>query len=604
LRSAALAPALLVLVVASSGCSRSGVAASAYHDSHPLPVDTMTVDAPTIGTYGGRYVLAQTIGPKSFNAIMQNETSSSDVTNEMFIGLADFNNLSQQDIPLLAKSWELAPDDLTWTFHLRRGAAFSDGHPMTSDDVLFSFQVALDEKLHPGIQDLLKMNGKPFEVSAPDSYTVVIKTPQFNVLLPAVASVVRVMPKHVLEPVYKAGNFASAYNIGTNPDSIVTSGPFRLKQYVPGDKTVLTRNPYWFGVDAKGQRLPYLDELVYLIVPDQDAADLKFRSGEVDAVDNVKPENYAWYEDNQKQGNYTLYDLGAGLNSNMMWFNLNRVRKPIKGKKLGAPYVDPIKYAWFNQINFRRAVSMAIDREAIIKSVFFGDAVKAWSTATPGNKIWYQPDLIRYDYDPEQAKKLLADLGWKDKDGDGFLEDTHGNPVSFTLKTNGDNTIRVKMGNFIKDDLAKVGVKVNLTPVDFNTLITNLREDYQYESISLGLQTGVPPEPGMGQNTWRSSGRTHYWNAQQPSPETPEEARIDQLMDANLATRDMSVRLSTWKDMQNILNEQCWVIWLPALKVKVPVRDRFGNLQPVVIPHRLLWNIDRVYVKPGARPRA
>ena len=121
------------------------------------------------------------------------------------------------------------------------------------------------------------------------------------------------MPKHVLEPIFKAGNFASAYNVSTPPDQIVTSGPWRLKQYAPGEKTVLEPNPYWFGVDEKNNRLPYLDELVFLEVPDQDAADLKFRAGQIDGLDNVKPENYQWYADNQQQGNYTLYDLGPAL---------------------------------------------------------------------------------------------------------------------------------------------------------------------------------------------------------------------------------------------------------------------------------------------------
>src|SRR5581483_4203566 len=116
------------------------------------------------------------------------------------------------------------------------------------------------------------------------------------------------------------------------------SGPWRLQQYVPGEKTVLTRNPHWFGVDQENHRLPYLNELVYLIVPDQDAADLKFRSGEVDAIgDNVKTDNYRWYEDHQREGNFTLHDLGPRLATNFFWFNLNPVRRPTPGKKVGEP---------------------------------------------------------------------------------------------------------------------------------------------------------------------------------------------------------------------------------------------------------------------------
>src|SRR6185295_16393906 len=111
---------------------------------------------------------------------------------------------------------------------------------------------------------------------------------------------------------------------------------------------------------------------------------------------------------------------------------------------------------------------------------------------------------------------LLASLGWKDSNNDGVLEDQGGHPVSFSLKTNGDNLLRVSMANFIRDDLAKVGIKVTLTPVDFNTLISNLRDDFQYDAILLGLSGASPPDPGMSQNVWRSSGLTHNWNIRQP----------------------------------------------------------------------------------------
>ncbi len=161
---------------------------------------------------------------------------------------------------------------------------------------------------------------------------------------------------------------------------------------------------------------------------------------------------------------------------------------------------------------FRRAVSMAIDRQAMIPSVFFGEGHKNWAIATPANKIFHSPDLVRDDYNVEESKKLLASLGFKDGNGDGVLEDTRGNPITFTLKTNSDNTLRIALANFVKDDLAKVGINVVLAPADFNTIITNIRADFQYDALLLGLQSGVPPDPAMMQNLYRSSGLTHFWN--------------------------------------------------------------------------------------------
>jgi peptide/nickel transport system substrate-binding protein len=596
---------ILVLVVCSlAACRRRAAEVSEYQDPHPLPEDALAVEAPSVGRHGGRFVFAVTGNPRSFNAIMANETSTTDITNHhLFTFLVHYDNARQQQVPMIAKSWEVSSDGLTWTFHLRRGAKFSDGHPITSADVLFSAQVALDETLHPAIQDLLKLNGKPFEFSAPDPHTVRVRTQMpYATMLVALGSL-NIMPKHILEGAFNSSGFASAYNVNTPPEQIVTSGPWKVLQYVAGEKTVLGRNPYWFGVDKANKRMPYLNEVVFLIVPDQDAADLKFRSGELDAVDNVKPENYRWYADNQASGGYTLHSLGPEMNSRFFWFNLNKVQPPVRGetavpgKQVGDSVVDPVKYAWFSNPVFRRAVSMAVDRDALIRSVFFGEGTKSWSISGPSNKEWHSPDLPHEDYDLAESRRLLAGIGFRDANGDGVIEDARGNPVTFQLKTNADNTMRVATANFIRDDLSKVGIRVILAPVDFNSLITNLRNDLQYEAILLGSQSGVPPDPANAQNFLRSSGLSHYFFVKQQKPASPAEARIDQLIDRLVTTLDMSERKAIWKQIQTIWNEQAWMVWLPILNVKVPVSNRFGNVQPSVLAHRILWNIEQVYVK-------
>jgi peptide/nickel transport system substrate-binding protein len=588
---------LLAALTVGTGCRRRAADVAEYNDHHPLPEEPFVIDAPSVGKHGGRFVLGSIQNPRTFNATMANEQSSGDITERTFATLTEYDNAQQKVIPWLAKSWEVAPDGLTWTYHLRKGAKFSDGHPITSEDVLFSFQLIYDETLHPSAQDLLIMGGKKFEVTAPDPHTVVIKTPSPNAALVECVANVRIMPKHVLEEAYKKGDYASAYNVGTPPDKIVTSGPWRISQYVPGEKTVLARNPYFFGVDKNNQRLPYLDEIVFLIVPDFDAADLKFRAGELHGLDDVKPENYNWYKDNQQNNNFTFYDLGADLNTNHFWFNLNEVQKPTPGKKIGEPFADPKKYAWFNNQDFRRAISLAIDREAMIPSVFYGEAVKNWAIATPGNKVWHSPDLLKLDYNPDEAKKLLAGLGWKDRNGDGIIEDTRGNAVTFSLKTNSSNTTRIAMMNFIKADLAKVGINVITTPVDFNTLITNLRDDFQYDAMLLGLQSSAPPDPSMMQNVWRSTGATHSWFLKQVKPDTPQEARIDQLMDVIVGTHDLAARQRAYKEIETIANDMAWMTWLPVRIQKIPVSNRFGNLRPSILRHRILWNSYNLFVK-------
>jgi len=274
------------------------------------------------------------------------------------------------------------------------------------------------------------------------------------------------------------------------------------------------------------------------------------------------------------------------------------VKRPGGKKAVGEPYVDAVKYGWYSSPDFRRAVSMAIDRDGIIRSVFFGDAMRNWSLMTPGYRLFHDPRTLGPDYDPAGARRLLARLGLLDRDRDGVLEDVKGNPVRFTLKTNSSSTTRVQMCNFVRDDLARVGIQCTVTPVDFNTMLNNMREDFDYDAILGGLGAAVPPDPGMGGNFYRSSAVSHFWNTRQARPESPDEARLDALFDELISTGDLSTRRRISAEMDRLVNAESWVIWLPTMKVKLPVRNRFGNVHPSLIPHRLLWNIETVFVKP------
>jgi peptide/nickel transport system substrate-binding protein len=589
----------MLALIACAGCgSARGRVAGEYVDPHPLPLDTLTFETAEPGRYGGRFVIAVTTDPKTFNRIMSNEQSSNDITNLMFVGMAEYDNNTQQIYPLLARSWEVNPDGRTWTWHLRRGARFSDGHPITSADVLFMFEVLYDAELHPSLQDLLKVDGQPFEVSAPDSYTVVTRAAAPHALMAATVGSLKIMPRHVLEPAYRRGDFAAAYSLSTPPESLVTSGAFRLRQYLPGEKVVLERNPYWFGVDTQGRRLPYLDELAFLVVPDQNTAAIKFHAGEVDALDNVKPEDYKTYIDGAVDGNYTVHDLGPSLTTNFLWFNLNLRKTAKPGKPAGEPEVGRVKYAWFANRAFRHAISMAIDRDAVIRGPFYGEAVENWSAPSVGARPWGQHGIAGPSYDPSRAAAILDSLGWVDRNGDGIREDRGGHPIRFQLRTNSDNAVRVAVANLIQDDLAKIGIACTPAPVEFNTMITSLRQDFQYEAMLMGLGSGVPADPGMYANFFLSSGTSHYWHVRQTRPGSRAEAEIDRWYAALIANHDESKRLQAWSEIVKRLNEECFVIWLPSQMIKVPVRNGFGNVHPTVIPHRILWNIDRVFVKP------
>ena len=602
------AAAWLALVAAGilSGCGGGGTGGSAFVDRVPLPPDTLTTPMDELGRHGGRFVVGATSSPKTFNPIMSNETSSADVIAQLFASLTDIDYVTQADIPVLAKSWEFSDGGRTVTYHMRRGACFSDGHPITSEDVKFCFDVVMDPALHPSMQDALTMDvgGKrlPFTYSAPDSYTFVVTAPATDALiLPHVANI-RILPKHVLEAATKAGRFASSYTTATPPESLVTSGPWRLKEHLENQQTVLARNPYWIGVDAKGRRLPYLDEIVFRVARDQDAAAQMFHAGELDGLDNVKAEDYKKYTAEQKQKGFVLYDIGPHFNTNFLWFNLNRVRKPEKGKKIGDPKVEGWKFALFSNRDFRRAVSMAVDRDAIIRGPFYGYGAKGWAQFTPGNPRWYDASITGPDLDPEGAKRLLDQLGLKDRNGDGVREDAAGHDVAFSIVYNGDNKLRQGISTLLQDDLAKVGIKLTPAGMDFNTMVTKTRHEFDYDACLLGLGSAVPSDPGMGPNFWRSSGLTHYWDVGQPRPDTPAEARIDSLFQVNVSTTDLAARKAAYRQMAEILNEECFVIWLPTLELKIPIRNRFGNVHPSPMPHRILWNSAVLFDKhPGQK---
>jgi peptide/nickel transport system substrate-binding protein len=375
----------------------------------------------------------------------------------------------------------------------------------------------------------------------------------------------------------------------------VTSGAWRVGRHVPGERTVLVPNPYWFGVDRWGLRLPYLDEVVFETVPDQNTAALKFEAGDVDAIDNVKPEDYGIYERRAGPGHYTLHDVGPSLQSNFLWFNLNR-RESAAGHP-GAPAVGAVQHAWFSDARFRRAVSKAIDRDAINRGPLFGYGFKNWSTMTRGSRTWYSPEVTGEDHDSTGAKQLLAEIGMRDRNGDGVLEDAAGHRVSFTLKTNSDNATRIAEDNLIRDDLARVGIEVIPMQVDFKTLLGNVRNDFDYEAVNLGLGSAVPSDPAMAGNFFRSSGATHYWHVRQTTPESPAERQIDAWFEELADTLDDGVRHDRWRRIQDLVNRECFVVWLPSQMVRLPVRNGFGNIEPAALPHRLLWNVDRVFVR-------
>jgi peptide/nickel transport system substrate-binding protein len=483
---------------------------------------------------------------------------------------------------------------LTWTFSLRRGLVWSDGTEITSDDVLFAFEVIYDDDVCAVSREILSLQGQPFEVTAPDAHTVVIRTRRpYGPMLYALASSLWPLPRHILGPAYQSGTFEASFGIDTAPERLVVSGPFKLERAEPG-RTVLVRNPHYWRVDQAGTRLPYLDRIVFVNAGDWNTWRLKFEAGEVDYY-LCRPEEVGQFKDGVARADCNTYDLGLEAGTVHFWYNLNPGFNAD-----GVPYVAPYKRTWFEDRRFRQATSHAIDRESIVTAVYHGWGKAIYGPTSPVDGLWYDPEIPKYPYDPGAAASLLNEMALIDRDGDGVREDPDGHDVRFTFVTNVETPSRTAMGNMIAMDLRKVGVDAAFKAIDFNTLVTLLDASYEYEACLLSLTAG--PDPIGGLDVWLSGGSMHAFNPNQQSPATEWEAEVDRLVFLNLTGRDYAERKAYWDKAQELIAGNLGWIFIANQRTYVAVSNRFGNVKPQPYQewHRVAWNADELFVRVGA----
>ena len=379
-----LAPALLIVLAAASAASPAAAPAA----------EELLISRAEVGRYGGQIVLNQRAEPKTLNPVTAIDSVSLEVVKCTIADLIHINRETQRIEPALAKSWTASPDGRRYTVVLRRGIRFSDGHSFDADDVLFSFRVYLDDKVRSRQRDVLTIGGQPVGVRKVDPYTV-----QFDLAEPYAGAErlfdgVAMLPRHLLESSFKEGGLADAWGLATPAAQMAGLGPFRFKEHVPGERIVLERNPYYWKADRAGNRLPYFDRIAFTFVASDDAQAIRFQTGEADIASRLSAENFAVLTRAEPTAPYTLFDLGAGLDYNFLFFNLN---------DLGPTLAETSrKQSWFRQVVFRQAISMAIDREAIVRLVYRGRATPLWGHVPPGNKVWVNRSI------PHPARSLDA----------------------------------------------------------------------------------------------------------------------------------------------------------------------------------------------------
>ena len=539
------------------------------------------------GVYGGTLVLGLPGNPKTYNVVTIAEVLSAWVlAGPVYKALVDWDNEKQEDIPGLAKSWESTPDGLQWTFNLRKGVMWSDGTPFTADDVVFTFEVNFDRKMAAPGGDLFTQSDGSFPtIQKVDEHTVTFQLKEPNAAFAAAIGSTYLVPKHKWESAYKAGNFREVLALSTPPQDVVGLGPYRVQSFTTDQRLVLERNPYYWKVDKNQQRLPYIDRVIFVIVPDFNTAALKFQSGELDMVWGISPDNVDAVRSKEQEGDYTVYNLGPSFNTDFIVFNQDQ-----------AKYKNPVKLRWFREQKFRQAVSHAIDRDAIVRTAFQGHGIPLFNFNSPANKVWYTDNITKYPYNPDRARELLKEIGIEDRNGDGRLEDSQGNPIKFTINTNANRQYRINMATLIKENLAKIGMDVTLQPLESGLVSEKLQNTRDFDAIILGWQSQVPPDPIIGKNALLPSASTFYAFPNQTEPSTEWERRLQELITLNSKQINLAERQQSYWEAMKIWSEYLPEIELTSPNYFVGAKNRFGNFKPSPLANFVFWNIDELYV--------
>jgi peptide/nickel transport system substrate-binding protein len=396
------------------------------------------------------------------------------------------------------------------------------------------------------------------------------------------------LPRHLLEKPYRQGKFEQAWSMNTAAGEIAGLGPFRLKQYAPGQRVVLGRNPYYWRVDRDNHRLPYLDEIAFLFVGTEEAQVMRFEAGETDVISRLSAENYHLLAREQDRHRAQLADLGPSLEYNFLAFNQN----DLSSKKLEG---IARKQSWFRDLKFRQAVSMAIDRNAIVRLVYGTRGAALWGNVGPGNKMWVNAAIPHPQRSLETARRFLKNAGFSWNPA-GQLLDRSAQPVEFSIITSSSNAQRMKMATLIQDDLSQLGMQVHVVPLEFRALIDRVFQSFDYEAAIMGLGGGdADPNPEM--NVWKSNGTSHLWHLRETQPATSWEREIDQLMQQQMITLDYSKRKQLYDRVQQLIAENLPFIFLATPNILAGAQPRIGNFHPALLDPCTLWNADELYVR-------
>lgn len=540
----------------------------------------VTESANEVHERGGQIVASLRAEPRSFNRLVSSDQTTDTLATLMQGRLVRVNRSTFELEPWLAERWESSSDGRTHTLHIRPGVVWSDGTPFTSADVLFSLKAVYDPTVKSPVASSLMVGGQPIAATAPDDATVVL-----TYAVPAgpglrLLDMLPILPRHKLESALSSGTLAQTWGTATPPVDIVGTGPFLLREYHPGQRLVFERNPRYWRKAANGDSLPYIDRLVLELVPDQNAELLRLQSGATDLTHSeLRSDDYIPVRRAEEAGTLTMIELGVGPDADAFWFCL----KPEKKAR------DP-RFAFVNRREFRQAISHAVDREEFAQTVFLGEAVPIWGPITPGNRLWFSPNVPRYPFDRARARELLGSIGLEDRNGNGVVEDKAGTEARFTVITQQGLGYYERGTTVLREYAAAVGVALDIVPLEFSAMVARLLA-CDYDAIYMRpLATDLDPAGNL--DYWLSSGSAHLWNMQQTTPATEWEKQIDTLMREQAMTLDRARRQQIFAEVQKVLAENVPVLYFASPRLYYAHSSRVRGIVPSITRPPVLWNAD------------
>lgn len=503
----------------------------------------------------GDTIIEGTIGDaNTLLPVLASDSASSEINGLVYSSLVRYD----KDLKIegeLAESWEISADNLTITFHLRPGVTWHDGTPFTAEDVLFTYRLYIDPKTPTAYAEQYRQVATA-EVLDPTTFRVSYRQPLAKALISW--GELSVLPRHLLE-----GEDVTKSPLARHP---VGTGPFRFVEWKPGEKIVLEANPDYF------EGRPYLDRVVYRIIPDESTMFLELQAGGLDTM-GLNPIQYQAQTDSPAfKRQFVKYRYPAFAYT-YLGYNLNR----------------PL----FQDKRVRQALSYAINKKEIIEGVLLGLGQESTGPYKPGT--WpYNAAVKRYPYDPERARTLLAEAGWTDSDGDGIL-DKDGKPFAFTIVTNQGNDQRVKSGEIIQRRFREIGVDVKLRVIEWASFLNEFINPGNFDATILGWTVPIDPD---GYNVWHSS----KTGPRELNFVGFKNAEVDELLEKGRRTLETAERKQYYDRFQEILAEEQPYTFLYVPDALPVVANRFQGIEPA--PAGITYNFIRWYVPKEAQKYA